>query len=480
MYSKDSFLSVLRRRKKQFSLDSCPYISDSSIKNYTLNNILSISGPSRSGKSLLISHIIADLITTKDLQGKVVLIDTDNSFDLETLNHKIENKVLTGGDKNPESYLSNLLYLPVNNTYEFNLILKSLSFSLKFGALRIHSLVIDSVLSLQKWIVNYGTNESSLRKFRRFFKKIITLCKAYAIFLIYTDSLDPEQKYKTLYAKVIDDTDNHLKYSPKNKTPSPESKTPTKTLYDYDLSDQNLYNDLLISLGASASNDYNHGWSSSPKSLDYNISSDYDRYNIDVIDGNMKGNIEICDFIDDTMCIKSIIPENWIAKSDEVCITDRVSLFMTISRNLDKNYISFVSNDYRNKSNISEENKEIKVKQVTRITSFNFREIIESARYIPEQNIEAGEEIVDISHDGTVDGKVDNPDISESKLENDENIDNIDIKSNDRNGEKVKETPLRDLDSDLSSKITKDHLLKVYRIDSRIKLTECSYKLLNI
>eukprot|EP00375_Theileria_parva_P002169 XP_764846.1 hypothetical protein [Theileria parva strain Muguga] len=138
MYSQDSFLRVLRRRKKQFSLDSCPYISDSSIRNYSMNNILSISGPSRSGKSLLISV-------------------------------NIEEK------KTAESYLSNFLYLPVKNLYEFNLVLRSLHYSLNFGELKIHSLVIDSILALHNWIDNFTPNQLGFRKSDLHFKKIIRL-----------------------------------------------------------------------------------------------------------------------------------------------------------------------------------------------------------------------------------------------------------------------------------------------------------------
>lgn len=254
----------------------------------------------------------------------------------------------------------------MKNLYEFNLVLRSLHYSLNFGELKIHSLVIDSILALHNWIDNFTPNQLGFRKSDLHFKKIIRLCKIHAIFLIYTDSLNSEQKNKIFYAKIIDDYDNCLKLTDKKEISTPESKTPTETRDDFDLSDQNVYNDLIISLGATDSDDYNLGYSSSPKSLDYNLPSDYDRYNdLEIVEGNIKEDLAIFDIDDRGLAIKCIIPESWIGESDEEHMKDMVSLVMTTSRNLGKNYISIISKDYRNESTFNDKDEENKVRSLS-------------------------------------------------------------------------------------------------------------------
>lgn len=68
-------------------------------------------------------------------------------------------------------------------------------------------------------------------------------------------------------------------------------------------------------------------------------------------------------------------------------------------------------------------------------------------------------------------------------MESDENVEilhKLEIVPYNINEKNLKEKPIRDFGVDLGTKIINDHNLKVYRIDSRIKLTECSYKLLNV
>ncbi|UVC54620.1 hypothetical protein MACJ_003584 [Theileria orientalis] len=337
----ESFYDIFTQNCRFFTFESCPYIPETSLKSYKLGNILTIHGRRSSGKTLLISHIIYDLINTRDLNGKIVLIDTELGFKYECLKKMLDSSGSERRLNREYDELKNFLYLPARDLDEFTTILSSLESCLASKILSIHCLVIDSLFGLHRRLAQDKQQFNKLVGEKLNF--IVDMCRRNSVFLIYTNDIESNFDRKNFYVDLINSTAEREELPLKVEDEvlqTPVRKGPNKHTLDEML----FFNDTLFSYESVNSTEYKHDqWSNDQiKELVFIM----DNRDTGVYDG-------------DKVRIKGSIPGSWIPKESSQNKPDKqMAIFMSSSRNLERKYTTFVSNDGRTKSQHLDKSKE--------------------------------------------------------------------------------------------------------------------------
>ncbi|UKK02204.2 hypothetical protein MACK_001559 [Theileria orientalis] len=426
----ESFYDIFTKNCRFFTFESCPYIAETSLKSYKLGNILSISGSRSSGKSLMISHIIYDLINTRDLNGKIVLIDTELGFKYDYLKKLLDSSVSERRLNIEYDELKNFLYLPARDLDEFTTILSSLEACLASHTLSIHCLVIDSLFGLYKRLTQDKQQFNKLVGEKLNF--IVDMCRKNSVFLIYTSDIESnfDRKYFYVDLKNYAESDGVLSVKVEDEVlQTPVRKGPNERRLDEIL----FFNDMLFSYESVNSNEYkNDQWSN-------------DQINERLFKKGQNRDTGVCD--SNHVRIKGSIPRSWISReSNQNKPEKQMAIFMSSSRILERNYITFVSNDFRTNSqhlDKSKENSETKelctahqIKDSTR----------EKRRESHKQTIQFREETGRIKKEG-----------KEAEVEDES-------KKNEHS---------------LGEEILSKHNFRVYRIEEQCTYTECSYDFSN-
>ncbi|BAM39985.1 conserved hypothetical protein [Theileria orientalis strain Shintoku] len=431
----ECFYDIFTKNCRFFTIESCPYIQETSLKSYKLGNVLSISGRRGSGKTMLISHIIYDLINTRDLNGKIVLIDTELGFKYEHLKKMLDSSVCSTMNSSKfnadEIIYRNFLYLPARDLDEFATILNCLEACLASHRLYIHCLVIDSLFGLYKRLAQdkHQFNKLAGEKLN----SIVKMCRKNSVFLIYTNDIESNFEKKHFYVDLKSTTaeregDQSVKVEDE-VLQTPVRKRPN----EHTLDDMLFFNDMLLSYESVNSNEYKiDQWSN-------------DQANEHMLKKENNKEAEVYEW--DKVRIKGSIPGSWISKEPSQSKPEKqMEIFMSSSRNLERNYITFVSKDGRTRSQHIDKSKE-KPETGELSTGEQIKESTgKRKRESQKHKIKFREE----THRNKIDGK-----------------------------EERAEEESKENEHSLGEEILSEHNFRVYRIDEQCTYKECSYDFSN-
>lgn len=208
---------LYRRDSRRFIFSTCPLLSSSkSGVVFRTGEVLCITGASCSGKTLMVMHAVADIISRYGMNECVIYLDIDLSFDLGVFQDILCFHIREHADlevdiaKQVEDSLKRLIYIPVYGIQDLAVLLVSLDFYVQFSNVRI--LVVDSLPTKSV------TNADAVVAYS--FELLRRLHSKHKLFVIYTNR---EESECVIPLQVS---------TPHNKTSIASSNTPSQTVSD--------------------------------------------------------------------------------------------------------------------------------------------------------------------------------------------------------------------------------------------------------
>ncbi|AFZ79138.1 hypothetical protein BEWA_019840 [Theileria equi strain WA] len=355
---------LFKKQTKVYELKYSPFLSDNGLDYYKSSNILSITGEIGSGKTLLLTYIVADILVSNDT-NKIIYLDTELTLDFTLLKQFVSEKILEENADVDNLLLSRLVYLPIRNPIEFSFILDGLEIYLKLNHNLIHCLVLDSsTFWSYKWLFKHNSGDENELKclINDCLNRTRLLCTKYSLFFIYTRTTKNVEKHKHFTVHLNEPT-QFLNDEPMELSYHKFSDT----------DDIKLSIDQYNSISS-------YGTSSSDISLLENPSKYYKNNDMDT-PVNGKGNLySPMDDLDGIytpntrriLCSSSelsgkmysrcksnrpvkllcYIPESWIYKEQKIMDNELILMLLSIRDN-DRHYIAFISKDNRSTDNIN-------------------------------------------------------------------------------------------------------------------------------
>ncbi|CDR95352.1 hypothetical protein, conserved [Babesia bigemina] len=175
--------ALFRRQSRHFVFSTCPVLAnDRFTDTFKAGSVLCIAGPCSSGKTLLVLHILADILSSYGMCEQAVYLDFDLSLDLMVLKQIVGNQIaeygLTGAALEAEvsSSFDRLVYFPVYDMHDTHHLFVALDAYFQSSDSRV--LVIDSILTKS------GTFEDEL--VAKCLQLLMRLCRDHGLLMVYT------------------------------------------------------------------------------------------------------------------------------------------------------------------------------------------------------------------------------------------------------------------------------------------------------
>ncbi|KAK1442878.1 hypothetical protein BgAZ_303960 [Babesia gibsoni] len=180
-----SGITLFRRHSRRFIFSTCPVLTyERCAAVLRACASLCITGPCSSGKTLILMHTVADIVSKYGMSEEALYLDLDLSFDLGIFRHILRTQI-KGRSSDPdtidsdlEESLKRLIYFPVYSIDDLPAILVVLE--VYFQSARTRFLVIDSILTKDASVEESEVIAASI-------SLLEYLCKNNGLVLVYTN-----------------------------------------------------------------------------------------------------------------------------------------------------------------------------------------------------------------------------------------------------------------------------------------------------